>query len=80
VVQWALGPKTQNIKQKQYCNKFNKTLRMVFIKKKSWALIKKKNTCSKSKTIRRRNKIKETNAVKLQQDVKVSSPEVFSGC
>ena len=31
----ALGPKNQNIKQKQYCNKFNKDLKMVHIKKKS---------------------------------------------
>ena len=30
----ALQPKDQNIKQKQYCNKFNKTLKMVHIKKK----------------------------------------------
>ena len=31
----ALWPKTQNIKkQKQYCNKFNKPLKMVHIKKK----------------------------------------------
>ena len=30
----ASGPKNQNIKQKQYCNKFNKkTLEMVHIKK-----------------------------------------------
>ena len=29
----ALGPKTQNIKQKQYCNKFNKDFKMVHIKK-----------------------------------------------
>ena len=31
----ALGPKNQHIKQKQYCNKFNKGFKMVFIKKKS---------------------------------------------
>ena len=30
----ASRPKNQNIKQKQYCNKFNKTLKMVHIKKK----------------------------------------------
>ena len=30
----ALGPKNQNIKQKQYCNKFNKDLKMVHVKKK----------------------------------------------
>ena len=29
----ALQPKSQNIKQEQYCNKFNKTLKMVHIKK-----------------------------------------------
>ena len=29
----ALQPKNQNIKQKQYCNKFIKTLKMVHIKK-----------------------------------------------
>ena len=28
----ASWPKTKNIKQKQYCNKFNKTLKMVHIK------------------------------------------------
>ena len=31
----ALWTKKQNIKQKQYCNKFNKDLKMVHIKKKS---------------------------------------------
>ena len=30
---YASWPKNQNIKQKQYCNKFNKDLRMVHIKK-----------------------------------------------
>ena len=29
----TLQPKTQSIKQKQYCNKFNKDLKMVHIKK-----------------------------------------------
>ena len=29
----ASGPKKQNINQKQYCNKFKKTLKMVHIKK-----------------------------------------------
>ena len=29
----ASWPKNQNIKQKQYCNKFNKDLKMVHIKK-----------------------------------------------
>ena len=29
----ALQPTSQNIKQEQYCNKFNKTLKMVHIKK-----------------------------------------------
>ena len=38
----ALKPKNQNIKQKQYCNKFN-TLKMVHIKKKK---LKKKNKSS----------------------------------
>ena len=32
---YALGPKKQNIKQKQYCNKLNKALKIVHIKKKS---------------------------------------------
>ena len=30
----ALWPKTQNIKQKQYCNKFNKDFKKLHIKKK----------------------------------------------
>ena len=30
----ALRPKSQNIKQKQYCNKFNEDLKMVHMKKK----------------------------------------------
>ena len=30
----ALGPKIQNIKQKQYCNKFYKDLKMAHIKNK----------------------------------------------
>ena len=38
----ALGPKSQNIKQKQYCNKFVKTLEMVRIKKKKSLKEKKK--------------------------------------
>ena len=29
----ALWPKSQNIKQKQYCNKFNKDFKMILIKK-----------------------------------------------
>ena len=28
-IQHALGPKNQNIKQKQYCNKFNKDFKKV---------------------------------------------------
>ena len=39
----ALGPKSQNIKQKQYCNKFVKTLEMVRIKKKIFKRKKKEN-------------------------------------
>ena len=39
----ALGPKSQNIKQKQYCNKFVKTLEMVHIKKKIFKRKKKEN-------------------------------------
>ena len=31
--QYTLWPKNQNIKQKQYCNKFNKDFKMVHIKK-----------------------------------------------
>ena len=31
----ALWPKNQNIKQKEYCKKFTKTLKMVHVKKKS---------------------------------------------
>ena len=31
----ALEPKNQNIKQKQYCNKFNKDFKNVHIKKKT---------------------------------------------
>ena len=33
-IQHALWPKCQNIKQKQYCNKFNTILKMVHIQKK----------------------------------------------
>ena len=37
----ALGPKIQNIKQKQYCNKFYKDLKLAHIKNK---ILKKKRT------------------------------------
>ena len=34
-IPYASWPKKQNIKQKQYCNKLNKTLKMIHIKKKT---------------------------------------------
>ena len=36
----ALTPKNQNTKQKQYCNKFNKDLKVVTLKKMFFFLIK----------------------------------------
>ena len=44
----ARDQKNQNIKQKQYCNKFNKTFKMVHIKKKN---LKKKNSSCLSVTL-----------------------------
>ena len=34
-ITYASWPKKQNIKQKQYCNKLNKTFKMIHIKKKN---------------------------------------------
>ena len=44
----SLSAKNQNIKQKQYCNEFNKNFLMVYIQKKK---ISKKGTIVKIKTL-----------------------------
>ena len=43
----ASKPTNQNIKQKQYCTKFNKDFKMVYVKKKKKKSLKKKKNLSK---------------------------------